>query len=183
MFHAQAASGNPVGFEHAHLGPTQPEPHPDDVVDFAGCGNVVPDKPKGLAPCGLKQAVAEVGLDLRPHLQRIHSDSLKHRKGGFDEFRCIRIGLHHLDRRQEVDRVEGVGDDDFAGSARSGLQVGRPEAGGGRGKNRARGAEALNEFVDLPLALKVLRNALLNPGCVAHGFLDTVREFQTALVR
>ena len=108
MAHARVAAGDPVGLKKPHLRPSQAEAVADGVVDLARRRDTVMDEPKRLAPDGLQQPVRDVGRDRAAECQGVHAEALEDLGGG------LGAPADQLDQRKQIDRVEGVGDEDTA---------------------------------------------------------------------
>ncbi len=179
MFHAGFAAGDPIGLEQAHLRPAQAETEADRVVDLFRGRDAVLHQPQRLAPDRLEKPVGDMGVDLLAHDQRLHADRVEYGLRALDGIRCS----DKLDQRQEIDRVEGVRDEDPVRIWGALLQFGGLEAGGRGADQRIRRAMFLDFGEDLVLEVEPLGHAFLNPASILHGFLDGGREVQVPLLR
>ena len=136
--HPRLAPRHAVGFKQAHLAPAQAKAHADGIVDLRRCGDTVHQHPQRLTPDGLKEAVADKGVDFLFQDQGEHPDVLHDLHGFGDHFGRVLGAARHFGERQQIDRIERVGHDDVVRRRRALLQVRRLEARRGRADQHAR---------------------------------------------
>ena len=96
----------------------------------------------------------------------MHADLTQHRLCHVGKLRIVGAGQDHLDHRQQVDRVEWMGDDDLPGPRGALLQVRRLEPGCRRGDHRIGGAVSLYAADCRKFDLEPFGNTFLDPGRV-----------------
>ena len=121
--HPGLAARNAVGFEQTHLPPTQAKAKPDRVINFFGCGDPVLDQPKRLAPDRFEKAIGNMCVYFLAHLQWFHADFSEHRMRA----RGRGIVTDQFDKRQQIDRIERVRDENLVWAQRPLLKLGRFE--------------------------------------------------------
>ncbi len=172
MAHARLAAGDAVGHEGAHLRPAQTEGIADDVVDLLGRGDVVVHEPKRFAPERLQQPIADEGVDLLAHDERLHADRGIEGRGPRDRRRRRPLPGDDLDQRQQVDGIEGMSDDEPLRTPHRRLQVCREQARGGRGNKGIGRRVPVDLGKELALQLDPLRRAFLHVVRLADRRLD-----------
>ena len=115
--HPRVPAGDPVGEEGAHERPPQAGAVADRVVDLVHRRDSVVHEPERLAPQRLEQAVGDEAVDLRAHVKRVHADGAIRGGRALDRVGRRRITAAHLDKRQQVDGVERVADDEALGTS------------------------------------------------------------------
>ena len=126
--HAAGATRRVIGEEGPHEGPAHAGRIDDRVVDI-GCGaDILVEDMERLPPQGLLQAIADIAVDLLLETQDMHADGIKVLAGAVHRFEGGLLARDGFDQRQQIDRVEGVGDDHTAGICAFGLKPGRQEA-------------------------------------------------------
>lgn len=173
MRHPCLSTRDAISLEQAHLRPADAKAHTDRLVDLSGGGDAVLDQPQCLAPDGLQQAVGDMGVDLLADGQGIHADTAQ-------DVRCPSAGVcitDQFDQRQQIDRVERMGDD---GPGAHRVQFGRLEARGGGPDDRIRASRLRDHRQDAVLDLQDLGNAFLHPVCAGDRRSQIGMECQTS---
>ena len=181
MAHAGLAARQPVGEEGAHRRPAQPRAVADGVVDLVHGGEVIGDQPQRLAPQRLEQAVGDEAVDLVADDDGVHGDRPVGRHRSRHRLRRGALRGAHLHQRQQVDRVEGMADDEALGALHLGGEPRGQQARGGRGDDRVGWSRLAGLGQQGALELLALRGALLDQVDPGHGLLDGVHDGERAL--
>ena len=169
--HAGIAAGQVEGQAGAHEGPAQAGAAGDGGVDLIGRRHAVGDQVQRLAPDRLLQAVGDVARDLAAHLERFLADGGVEGHGPLDRRGVGLVAAQHLDQGQEVDRVEGMADQDAPRPLGGRLNAARQQAGGAGGDHRVRAGRRVDARHEIGL----------EPFPLGRRFLDEVRALHRRL--
>jgi hypothetical protein len=160
--HAAFAAGDVKGHARPHDRPARPGAGGDGEVDLLHRGLAVGHHVEGLAPQGLLEPGRDEARQFPLHDERRLADQAVEVGRPGDRLRRRPFAADHLHQRQQVGRVEGVGDHGALRRRTASLNIGHREARGAGGDHHLGRYQLAQHFVKRLLKSQVLGHALLD---------------------